>query len=149
MPDRLIPRRLRQRLGRRGLVLLLFGLAWIVEGASFFLLTDIYSAQPQYFLLDRLPLHVQGALWMASGLVSAVVAFRPRREPDTLGFLAVSAMPMLIAASFLVGTATYILLGSSLWVLGALGFLAWSPIVLALAVVASWYEPPIIDGADQ
>jgi hypothetical protein len=130
-------------------VLLLFGLAWIVEGASFYLLDDIYANQPRYFPLDHLPLHVQGALWAGSGLVSCVIAFRPRREPDTLGFLAVSAMPMLLAASFLVGTATYILLDSRLWIFGALGFLAWAPIVLALAVIASWYEPPIIDGAGR
>jgi len=146
MPYRLIPRRIRERLGRRGLVLLLFGLTWIVQGSSFFLLPSLYAGHPKFFPLDHLPLWVQGALWIGSGMLSAFAAQRPRREDDTSGFLAVSAMPMLLGASYLIGAISYAWEGNQLWVLGALSFLAWSPVIVALAVVASWYEPPLTGG---
>ena len=146
MPHRLIPRRVRERIGRRGLVLLLFGVAWCVQGAAYFLLRDLFASVPDYFILDRLPLPVQGCAWIASGLLSMRSGIKPRHEDDTSGFLAVSAMPMLTAASALAGTVTYAWNGNPLWVLGALTVLAWAPIVVALSVVASWYEPPITDG---
>jgi hypothetical protein len=142
MPYRLIPRQFRERVGRRGLVLILFGVAWITQGSAFFLLTDLFVG-PEYFLVDRLPLPVQGGAWIACGVMSIRAGLRDRASDDTLGFLAVSAMPMLIAASALAGTVTYALQGSGLWVLGALTVLAWAPIIVALSVVASWYEPPI------
>jgi len=149
MPYRLIPRRLRERVGRRGLVLLLFGITWVVQGVSYFTLTDLFAGQPKLFPIDHLPLSVQGWLWIVSGVTSTFAALRPRRENDTPGFIAVSSMPLILCASYLIGAITYVLAGSRVWVLGALGFLAWAPIVLALAVVASWYEPPIIGHEDE
>lgn len=148
MPYRLIPRRTRDRLGRRGLVLLLFGCAWITNGAAYFLLHDLFTSLPAYFLVDRLPLVVQGAAWIGSGIFSVSAAFRHRREDDTAGFLAVSFMPLVSTASYLVGTVTYAITGDPLWILGVLSFLAWAPIIMALAVVASWYEPPVSGGGD-
>jgi hypothetical protein len=136
-------------MGRRGLVLFLFGAAWVVQGLSFFLLEDMVAGQPAYFLIDRLPLAVQGSLWIISGAVSIGASLRPRRENDTLGFLAVSGMPILLVASFLVGTITYALLGSPVWVLGILGFFAWGPIILALAVIASWPELPVLPSGQE
>lgn len=147
MPYRLFPRRLRDRVGRRGLVLLLFGISWVVQGAAFFLLADLFAGQPELFLIDKLPLPVQGGLWIACGVLSISAALRPRREDDTFGFNAVSLMPMALAASYLIGTVDYARKDDQLLAtLGALGFLAWGPITLALTIVAGWYEPPITGG---
>lgn len=139
MLHRLAPR-VFDRLGRRGIVLFLFGLAWLVQGAAYFILTDTIAAGPRSFFIERLPLWLQGAMWLGSGLWSIVTSLQ-RHRSDTNGFLAVSIMPMLAGASYLVGGIAYALQSNRLWELGAFGFSVWAPIILALAVVASWPEP--------
>ena len=150
MPYRIFPRRLRERVGRRGLVLLLFGLAWLMQGAAHFLLGEMGTGEG--FWHERLPVNVQGALWAVTGLTSIVCALMHRVRADTFGFLAVTAMPMFQGISYLVGAVTFALLGDPLWILGALGFSIWGVIALALGVVASWPETPtlpLVEGGDD
>lgn len=140
MPYRLIPGRVYNRLGRRGIVLVLFGIAWLVQGSAFFVLTDLVEAGPRSFFVDRLPIWLQGALWLGCGVWSIVAGIRTH-DNDTNGFLAVSFMPMVSGASYLVGGIAYAFQADPLWQLGILAFSVWAPIILALAVVASWPEP--------
>jgi len=139
MPDRLIPSGVRARLGRRGLILLLFGLAWLIQGSAYFIFGQMGAG---IFWHERLPASVIGLLWLASGLASMVAAFIKRSQNDTFGFLAVSGPPMVLAFSYGVGVFTRSLIGEWQYVLlGVLGFSIWGVITLALAVIASWHEP--------
>lgn len=137
MPYRVIPRYFRDRVGRRGLVLLLFGLAWAIQGSAYFILGPLGSGQ---FMHDRLPLWVQGSLWITTGGLGMVAAVVHKGRSDTFGFMAVTAMPMWLGISYLLGAVTYGWDKDSRWVLGLLGFSIYGIVALALSVVAAWPE---------
>lgn len=143
MPHRLIPRRVRDRMGKRGLTLLLFGIAWLIQGIAVIIYGDIGSG---LFWHERLSPVLLGAMWMTSAVLSAVAAFMKRHRNDTFGFIAVSSMPMLLAASYGIGAVTRVFLGDPMWLLGVLGFSVWGVITLALGVIASW--PEVDEGGD-
>lgn len=139
MPYRLVPRCVRKRLGRRGVLLLLFGMAWLIQAAAVLSFGESMENPTPVFLHERMGYLAVAGLWGVSGFVSAVAAFRHKRSNDTFGFLAVSAPPMLLAVSYAVGMVMRALLGQ--WdysLLGLFGFALWGAITLALAVIASW-----------
>lgn len=135
---------LRERLGRRGLVLALFGLAWVIQGLAVLLLGGDAAAGTYPFLHASLSQPVLATTWIAPGLASVALSFRkrpPGRLDDTPGFLAVSAMPMFLATSYGIGALTALFSGSyDTTLLGVLGFSIWGVITAALALIASWPE---------
>lgn len=139
MPHRLIPKHARERLGRRGLVLLLFGVAWLIQAVAVALVPDV---PPTGLWHEDIPNLLLAAMWFVSGVLSIGYAFVRKHRNDTLGFLAVSAMPMFLAGSY--GVSTFTLLAATNpalpWLFGPLGFFLWLAIAVALSVVASWPE---------
>lgn len=129
------------RLGRRGLVLSLFGVAWLIQGSAFFVLPGMGGGSSGFWV-DQLPQHVRGGLWLIAGTLSLVAALQTRRKSDTFGFLAVSSMPLILTASFFMGFVARVVTGDPTWVVGLLGFSIWGVIALALGVIASWPEVP-------
>lgn len=139
MPYRLIPRLVRKRLGRRGVVLLLFGVAWAIQAAAVLIFSGEMTHPNPQFWHERVPYPALAGIWGVSGLASMVAAFRHKRSNDTFGFLAVSAPPMMLAVSYGVGIVTHLVLGHwSAMLLGVFGFALWGAVTLALAVIASW-----------
>lgn len=125
-------------------MLALFGLAWCIQGLAFYLMrmpVPKHVDAPH----ENLPWQVIGTLWLGTGLCSIVFSMR-RRQSDTVGFLAVSVMPLAYAGSYLVSFATWLLTGGEQgWPLGILGFAIYGVIVMALGVVASWPEPETVE----
>ncbi len=92
--------------GKRGEVLLLLGVAWILVGVGTFL---IPPAPGDVLLAQVLPsVAVRGGLWIVTGLVALVYAWTPRRRSDAVGFLALYVMPVARAVSNLVAWATWL-----------------------------------------
>ena len=133
MPRR-VARRLGRALGRRGAILLCYGVVWAIIGYG-----QITAPQPDLrglrLLLQIMPLAAWGWLWVASGLIAVVSAWLPQGR-DWPGFLALPLMVLPWAASYLLA-----------WILGDFprGWVAavvWGAIAAPVLVVAGWREPP-------
>jgi di/tricarboxylate transporter len=133
VPRRII-RRLSKRLGRRGAILLCYGVVWAIIGYG-----QITAPAPDLrglrLLLQMMPLYAWGWIWVVSGLIAIVSAWLPP-EKDWPGFL---ALPLMV----LPWTVSYLLA----WILGDYprGWLAavvWGAIAAPVLVVAGWREPP-------
>jgi len=86
-------RRLRKRLGRRGRVLLAFGLMQILYGYGI-------ASDPRYgvvrgvgVLTHLLPMQAWGGLWIACGAFAVAMAWEIRASRDTWGYGALT-LPM-------------------------------------------------------
>lgn len=121
-------------LGRRGAILLCYGVVWSIIGYG-----QITSPAPDLrglrLLLQMMPLDVWGCLWVASGLIAIVSAWLPQGR-DWPGFL---ALPLMV----LPWTVSYLLA----WIIGDFprGWVAavvWGAIAAPVLVVAGWREPP-------
>ena len=133
MPRRVV-RRLGRQLGRRGAILLCYGIVWSLIGYG-----QIAFPQPDLrgltLLLYVMPLWGWGCLWVASGLTAIVFAFLPQ-GPDTPGFVALFIIVIPWVGSYL----------AAWWPLGMFdrGWIAavvWSAIAAPLCVVVGWGEP--------
>lgn len=133
MPRRIV-RRLGIQLGRRGAILLCYGVVWAIIGYG-----QITSPAPDLrglrLLLQMMSLDVWGWLWVASGVIAFVSAWMPQGK-DWPGFL---ALPLMV----LPWTVSYLLA----WIIGDFprGWVAavvWGAIAAPVLVVAGWREPP-------
>lgn len=133
MPRR-VARRLGRTLGRRGVILLCYGLVWAIVGYG-----QITAPQPDLrglrLLLQTMPLDVWGWLWVASGLIAIASAWLPQGR-DWPGFLALPLMVLPWMVSYLLA-----------WIIGDYprGWVAtvvWGAIAAPVLVVAGWREPP-------
>jgi len=129
-----LARRLSRMLGRRGAILLCYGIVWAIIGYG-----QITSPAPDLrglrLLLQMMPLDVWGWIWVASGLIAIISAWLPQ-ERDWPGFLALPLMVLPWATSYLLA-----------WVIGDFprGWVAavvWGAIAAPVLVVAGWREPP-------
>lgn len=134
MPRR-IARQLSRRLGRRGAILLCYGVVWSLIGYG-----QIVFPQPDTrgltLLLYAMPLWGWGCLWVASGLTAIVCAWLPQ-GPDTPGFVALFVIVLPWVGSYLVAWWPL-----DLFDRGWIAALVWGAIATPLCVVAGWGEPP-------
>ncbi|MEW2070010.1 hypothetical protein [Streptomyces sp. NPDC007346] len=91
-------RRLRKQLGRRGQILLIFGIGKICWGVGF-IVTPVEAAPGLTLLTDRCSLAAWAWLWIGAGLGCIVFAFL-RVGGDWLGFLAALAPPSVWALAY-------------------------------------------------
>src|SRR4051812_46706591 len=133
MPRRIV-RRLSRLLGRRGAILLSYGVVWAIIGYG-----QITSPAPDLrglrLLLQMMPLDAWGWIWVTSGLIAIISAWLPQ-ERDWPGFLALPLMVLPWAVSYLLA-----------WIIGDFprGWVAavvWGAIAAPVLVTAGWREPP-------
>lgn len=95
-------RRLTERIGRRGAVLINFGIVWILIGLS-----EVFVArQPEFDdlpLISWVPDPLRLSAWVVCGVVAILAAFRPPVKWDGWGFLALYVMPAFRALGYLWG----------------------------------------------
>ncbi len=132
MPRR-VARRLGRALGRRGAILLSYGIVWAIIGYG-----QITSPAPDLrglrLLLQTMPLDAWGWIWVASGIIAIVSAWLPQGR-DWPGFLALPLMVLPWMVSYLLA-----------WIIGDFprGWVAtvvWGAIAAPVLVVAGWREP--------
>jgi hypothetical protein len=120
-------------LGRRGAILLCYGVVWAIIGYG-----QITSPAPDLrglrLLLQTMPLDVWGWIWVTSGLIAIASAWLPQGR-DWPGFLALPLMVLPWAVSYLLA-----------WIIGDYprGWVAavvWGAIAAPVLVVAGWREP--------
>lgn len=128
-------RKLRRMLGRRGAILLSYGVVWALYGVGQ-LLRPLPDQRGIRLLLAVLPLNAWAVCWIAVGCVAIVAAWMPTGA-DYLGFGALLVMLVPWMLSYL----------ASWWPLGDnprgwISALLFLGIAAPVMVVAGWREPP-------
>ncbi|WP_458089531.1 hypothetical protein [Streptomyces malaysiensis] len=133
MPRR-AARRLARALGRRGAILLTYGIVWTLYGYA-----QIASPQPDQRglqpALTVMPLWAWGWAWVVCGLVAVGAAWLPQGV-DAAGFLALPLIVLPWMTSYLISWVTGDFPRG--WVAAAI----WGLIAIPVIVVAGWREPP-------
>ncbi|MGW4076020.1 hypothetical protein ACWELB_21325 [Streptomyces asiaticus] len=133
MPRR-VARRLTRALGRRGAILLSYGIVWALYGYA-----QVISPQPDQRglqpALNVMPLAAWGWAWVGCGVIAIAAAWLPQGV-DAAGFLALPLIVLPWMTSYLAS-----------WVMGDFprGWVAaaiWGLIATPVIVVAGWREPP-------
>lgn len=94
---------LRQRLGVRGLGLLLIWVTWSLIGLGVYQDESVTAAGAPHLII---PAHIRAALWLASGTLALVLACS--RRWDRLALLAAVLMPTVPVTSYLWAWIVYI-----------------------------------------
>lgn len=124
--------------GKRGEVLLLLGVAWILIGIGALIIPPL----PGDLLFLRIPMPVRAALWWGTGLLALVYAWMPRNRDDSLGFLALYVMPLERAVSYLIAWIDFTIDGVGGYRYGWLSALFYAVFIGVVMVCAGWREPP-------
>ena len=144
-----------RRLGRRGTVLVMLGLVWIVQGLAVGTSPRSTERGAQYLVHETLPTWLRVALWTGTGIVAVWAGFRqipPGR--DSYGFVALVILPIERGASFGWGFLLYLwhqLVEHVEWLpwdtapmgypRGAIGAVSWLTIAALLMVISGWADP--------
>lgn len=122
--------------GRRGAILLCFGLVSALQGVKVFTLPASAAYQGSY-ISDILSRQGWGWAWIVSGVLAAVFAFTPKREQghDTPGFVCAISVPLIWFCAFFAQGIVKTDLNSFL---SAVGYVIW---VGALLIAVGWPEP--------
>lgn len=140
--------RLARKLGRRGLLLLLFGLAWSLIGITGIAIpVDRFSspgigADTILQMLDSAPVNF---IWViAGGIAIFVGSLHDRRVVnrfEALGWNAILTMPLFWMAcyvwSFFIWTVTHGVEGRAT---GLYGSIVWAIVSLVIMIIAGWPE---------
>jgi hypothetical protein len=127
-------RRVGVRLGRRGAVLMLLGVVWLLIGAFQILQPPPPANRAGLYLLTLLaPYEWWGGVWIAASLAAVTAA--PRMASDTYGFVALMVPPWLWTLVNLAG-----------WALGQAprgwaAAMVYAALASMIMVVAGWPEP--------
>lgn len=132
-----------RRLGRRGTFLLSFAVVWGIIGLSTIVAPVPLSNQALFF--EQLPLWVRAGLWIVGGLLALGAAFLRRPGWDVGGFVGLAVPAAVRGVSFLIGWIVYLTGLGPGSMIGWTGFAVYAAIVVAIMVVASWPEPPVVE----
>lgn len=131
-----------RRLGFRGRFLLLVGLAYLAQGV---VTLETWGIAPH----DYAPPWLRATLWAGSGFIAIVTAWRPVRETNPIGWLALYVPPAAWSSSYAVGWVGHLApqLGIPYaYESGAANALVWGLVVAVVMVCADWPEPPANQG---
>lgn len=121
------------KIGRRGAFLLFLSLLDFVYSFGLFNPTPQSLKNPTYiFLQTALGLKFWGSLWLITGFICLIFAFRKK---DAYGFAAAMFIKILWALLFLLG---WLFAGVER---GYLSTAIWGGFAATLALIASWPEP--------
>lgn len=137
--SRLNPQRyytaLTTKLGRRGTVLCLLGLLWLLQGMA--ILSE--EATTPYVLFDIFDLQ-RAIVWIVTGAIALASARHPPGS-DVVGFISLYIMAAYNVLGYLVGFITWIVPdGNDGAPQGFLGAIFWTVVLVLIVVVSGWEE---------
>ena len=122
------------RLGRRGSCLTLLGIIWVCVGVS----TALTPSPEGYVLLSGYE-HLRGALWVATGVVAMVYAWKPQGH-DWPGFVSLYLMAGYRFAAYMFGFAQWFGSHHEGNPRGGIAAFTWVIIIVLIVTVAGWRE---------
>lgn len=126
--------------GRRGLVLAVIGIVWLLYGASVGI--GEVTSTADVWVLQQVSPTTRAAAWVLTGVLAVYTALT-RPSTDTPGFLALTLCPMVYAASYVFSWVLWAVpVGDAGYSLGLIAALRYLAILALIAVVASWPETP-------
>lgn len=139
MPHRILSPFTRQKIGRRGACLLIFGFVPAMIGASLFVQPYDRHGQSRVVpvLAKMAPDSVWGGVWLGLGVVAMICAFLGWRA-QRVGFVLAYGLPLLWGAADVIS-----------WLLGWLP-VGWVPALIYLGycllvvIIAGWDEPTVV-----
>lgn len=127
--------RLKHSLGRRGVVLALLGVTWILQGVG----TVAAPPNPRYYLLDSFDIFRTTA-WVVTGAIALYYARRPQGF-DIPGFVALYFMCAFRTVAYGAAFVAWLLPGGVEGdARGIVGVFSWATIIFLLVVVSGWTE---------
>ena len=129
-------------IGRRGAMLLLLGVLYVVIGSGVF--SEPVIDEGRYLLLHQyLPDWLRFGLWATTGLIAVAFAFRPLGRSDAPAWLALYLMPAERVISYIWAFADFYLpLGGPGYERGWVGAALYSIVLGVVVICAGWPEPP-------
>lgn len=128
-------RRATVRLGRRGTVLAVLGLVWVMQGVTVLVAPE----SPTYYLISHFTL-ARALGWIVTGVVAILYAARPQGD-DAPGFLSLYVMAAYRIVAYGAGFILWALPGGTEGnPRGIIGAFSWGVILLSILVMAGWYE---------
>lgn len=140
-----------QKLGRRGLVLIFSGLAWIMIGLEIVRHPDVPRfANPRGPVTSQIVLHILdssgiGYLWAACGIGALLVGLlhhkNALRQHDSVGFNLILLPPLTWMLGFIYSFGSAVVTGGTLGRYESLyAAIVWLIISLFIIVIAGWPE---------
>jgi hypothetical protein len=141
MPRR--PWSLIRTIGRRGIFLVMFGLIYLVVGASVISIDQHRFADVSPDIGPFLDSPLWGIMWIAAGLLAVVVGiYRFRRPPaDAMGFGGLLVPPAVWTIFYSLSLLVYLLTGGEFGRATAIsGISVWTFVWSVILLVAGWPE---------
>tara|TARA_R100000655_G_scaffold109699_4_gene165035 strand:+ start:101 stop:571 length:471 start_codon:yes stop_codon:yes gene_type:complete len=140
--------RLAEKYGHRGACLLGLGTVWVMFGIS----VPIEPQEPRpYVLHEMLPVELRAALWIGTGLLGCWYGMRGQEHDDTVGMVALVALPVERLVSFAVSWVAHAATTAASYIWPSIevsgydrGWYAasvWALIVVLLRIIAGWPNP--------
>lgn len=137
-----------KRLGRRGVLLFLGGMAWILAGLSMYAAPYERFSAPGYYpsVLEYFDQAWIGLVWVAAGTVAMTAgALHSRKRASTMdvvGFNAWLTPPLIFACLHFWSIVAWLWSGGTNGnVRSGFGLLIWFMISLVIVIVAGWPDP--------
>lgn len=127
----------RSRLGRRGAMLLTFGILWLSQGAG--LILEHTHVQPGLFLTGHIPWWLRASGWLITGLVAVGYAVR-RQGRDWPGWLALYVMAAFIVAVLVDRLLETMVAGGDLRPV-ILSIIGNGALLAIIGIASGWREP--------
>ena len=125
------------RLGRRGTILMLFAVVFILFGIKSLL--DSALPEHDFYLWTYFPPYLRFALFEIPSITAIIAAWMPRRSSDGFGF-SVLTVPVTIVATLHLLSFVGFILNITNYGLGWTDALVWFTILLLLLITSGWAE---------
>jgi hypothetical protein len=130
--------RFRSRVGRRGLVLVLFSVVFLLTGLKSFF--DPSLDHGRFMLYTLLPHWARFVMWGIPAILGIVAAFSSKRGAyDGYGFAALTVPTVILSASYFISTVGY-LFGLTDYSTGWVSGIQWGLILSLLLITSGWTE---------
>jgi hypothetical protein len=122
-------------LGRRGAVLLIIGLMWIMVGVGLVLDPSPLLPKNYYVWHEQWPMWFRVMAWVTTGTIACIMAWVRAPGRDNIGFVALTVMPTQRAFAF--GFAWLLSLFTDVgYPAGWIGMIVWGAVTILIVIIS-------------
>ncbi len=128
-----------RNIGRRGAILITFGLTWLFIGVASLGVPSIPGTDVLWF--EQWPEPYRVAAWALPGVIAIGYAWAPRNSTDWPGFTALYIAPFLRLLSYMTGWVDSRIPGHVGYPRGLVAGVIYALILVLLVICSGWQEP--------